>query len=61
VRLDQTVTQRLLRLGDISIETAGETSLLTMRNVDHPDAVTEEILRAAHPESGEPRTRKATS
>jgi len=53
VRVDQTVAQRLLRTGDISVETAGETSLLTIRNVDNPDAVTDYILRAAHPEIGE--------
>ncbi len=61
VRVVQTVTQRLLRLGDLSIETAGETSLLTIRNIDNPDAVTEEILRAAHPGADEPSTRKASS
>jgi uncharacterized membrane protein YdbT with pleckstrin-like domain len=55
VRVDQTVTQRLLRTGDISLETAGETSLLTIRNVDSPDAVTSQILRVAHPEIGERR------
>jgi len=53
VRVDQTVTQRMLHTGDISLETAGETSLLTIRNVDNPDAVTSQILRAAHPETGE--------
>lgn len=53
VRVDQTVTQRLLRTGDISLETAGETSLLTIRNVDDPDAATARILRVAHPEIGE--------
>jgi uncharacterized membrane protein YdbT with pleckstrin-like domain len=55
VRVDQTVTQRMLRTGDISLETAGETSLLTIRNVDSPDAVTSQILRAAHPDIGERR------
>ena len=53
VRVDQTVFQRLLHTGDISLETAGETSLLTIHNVDNPDAVTSQILRAAHPETGE--------
>ena len=52
VRVEQTVTQRLLRIGNISVETAGEASLLTLRNVDDPDQVTEAILRAAHPDAG---------
>lgn len=55
VRVDQTVMQRFLRIGDISLETAGETSRLTIRNVDSPDAVTSQILRVAHPETGERR------
>ncbi len=48
VRVDQTVMQRILRTGNLSVETAGETSLLTMRNVDNPDHVADEILRSAH-------------
>jgi uncharacterized membrane protein YdbT with pleckstrin-like domain len=53
VRVDQTLVQRLLHIGTISVETAGETSLLTMRNVDNPDRVTEAILRAAHKDTGD--------
>ena len=56
VRVNQSFAQRLLGTGDISVETAGETSLLTVRNVDHPDAVTDHILQAAHPETGERRS-----
>jgi membrane protein YdbS with pleckstrin-like domain len=48
VRVDQSLVQRMLRTGNLSVETAGETSLLTMRNVDEPDRVAEELLRAAH-------------
>jgi len=47
VRVDQTLAQRLLGTGDLSIETAGETSLLTMRNVDEPLEVASMILKAA--------------
>jgi len=53
VRVDQTVFQRILRTGDVSLETAGETSLLTIRNVDRPEVVTSQILSAAHPEPGD--------
>jgi membrane protein YdbS with pleckstrin-like domain len=49
VRVDQGLTQRMLNIGDISIETAGETSRLTVPNVDNAQALVEEILnRAQH-------------
>jgi uncharacterized membrane protein YdbT with pleckstrin-like domain len=59
VRMEQTLAQRLLRTGTISVETAGETSLLTMRNVDNPDQVTEAILKAAHKDAGDRRTNES--
>ena len=48
VRVDQTLAQRMLGMGNLSLETAGETSRLVMRNVDSPDRVAEDILRIAH-------------
>jgi membrane protein YdbS with pleckstrin-like domain len=48
VRVDQTLTQRMLGMGNLSLETAGETSRLVMNNVDSPDRVAEDILRIAH-------------
>ncbi len=48
----QRLAQRVLSTGDISIESAGETSLLTIQNVDNPDRVTDAIMKAAHLESG---------
>lgn len=47
-RVDQSVTQRMFSVGDLSIETAGETSRLTLRNVDRPQEVADEILAASH-------------
>ena len=47
-RVDQSVTQRMFGVGDLSIETAGETSRLTLRNVDAPQHVADEILAASH-------------
>lgn len=44
VRCDQTLSQRLMRIGHLSIETAGETSRLTIPNVDNPQAVVEAIV-----------------
>jgi membrane protein YdbS with pleckstrin-like domain len=48
VRVDQSFAQRLMGMGDISIETAGETSRLTMHAIDRPHAVADHILDAAH-------------
>ena len=48
VRVDQTLGQRMLGMGDISIETAGDSSRLTMKSIDRPHAVAEQILDAAH-------------
>ena len=44
VRVDQRPMQRMFGVGDISIETAGETSRLTIPDVDRPQAVADEIL-----------------
>jgi len=51
-RVDQSVTQRMFGVGNLSIETAGETSRLTIRNVDRPQQVAEEILAASHNTGG---------
>jgi uncharacterized membrane protein YdbT with pleckstrin-like domain len=48
VRVDQRMSQRIFGVGDVSIETAGEASRLTLHNVDHPQALAEEILDRAH-------------
>ena len=50
VRVDQTLGQRMLGMGDISIETAGESSRLTMKSIDRPQAIADRILEAAHRE-----------
>lgn len=47
VRVDQRLTQRLWNVGDLSIETAGETSRLTIRNVDDPQALADDIMNRA--------------
>jgi putative membrane protein len=48
VRVDQRPMQRIFKVGDISIETAGETSRLTIPDVDDPQAVADVILDRAH-------------
>jgi uncharacterized membrane protein YdbT with pleckstrin-like domain len=44
VRVDQSLGQRLMGIGNISIETAGESSRLTLVNIDEPRAVADRIL-----------------
>jgi membrane protein YdbS with pleckstrin-like domain len=44
VRVDQRPMQRVFSVGDISIETAGETSRLTIPDVDQPQSIADEIL-----------------
>jgi uncharacterized membrane protein YdbT with pleckstrin-like domain len=52
VRVDQRVSQRMFNVGDISIETAGESSRLTVPNVDDPQALADEILNRSQRATG---------
>jgi membrane protein YdbS with pleckstrin-like domain len=47
VRVDQRPMQRLFGVGNISIETAGEASRLSIPDVDNPQATADEILNRA--------------
>jgi uncharacterized membrane protein YdbT with pleckstrin-like domain len=47
VRVDQSFGQRLINVGNLSLETAGETSLITITDVDRPREVADRILAAA--------------
>ncbi|HLH19212.1 MAG TPA: PH domain-containing protein [Bryobacteraceae bacterium] len=47
VRVDQSMTQRMWGVGNLSIETAGEASRLTIPNVDDPQALADEIMTRA--------------
>jgi uncharacterized membrane protein YdbT with pleckstrin-like domain len=48
VRVAQSLKQRMFGVGNISIETAGEASRLTLDNVDNPHALADEIMNRAH-------------
>jgi uncharacterized membrane protein YdbT with pleckstrin-like domain len=48
VRVEQSIAQRLIDVGRLTIETAGESSRLTVENIDRPNAVADQILDAAH-------------
>jgi putative membrane protein len=47
VRVDQSLAQRIIGVGDLSIETSGEASRLEVDNVDQPQAVADEIIAAS--------------
>ncbi len=47
VRVDQTLGQRLIGVGDLSFETAGETSRILMRSIDRPQMAADHILELA--------------
>jgi uncharacterized membrane protein YdbT with pleckstrin-like domain len=47
VRVDQSLGQRMMGVGDISIETSGESSRLEVDNIDQPQAVADEIIAAS--------------
>ena len=44
VRVDQRPLQRMFGVGNVSIETAGEASRLTVPDVDGPQSIADEIL-----------------
>ena len=51
VRVDQTIGQRMLNIGNLSLETAGESSRIVMPSVDRPHGAADRILelsRARH-------------
>lgn len=52
-RVDQSLTQRIFNVGNLSIETAGETSRLSIRNIDQPQHVADQILAASHGSAGQ--------
>jgi uncharacterized membrane protein YdbT with pleckstrin-like domain len=51
VTVHQTLGQRILGVGDLSIETAGESSRLTVHSIDRPQHVADEIIEASHREA----------
>ncbi len=48
VTVQQSVFQRILGVGDIRVETAGEGSALTAESFDRPKQLAQRILEAAH-------------
>jgi membrane protein YdbS with pleckstrin-like domain len=55
VRVDQSLGQRILNVGDLSLETAGETSRITMPPIDRPQEAADHILEMSRAQrSGQP-------
>lgn len=44
VRVEQSMKQRIFGVGNLSLETAGEASRLTIPNVDNPQVLADEIM-----------------
>lgn len=51
VRVDQTIGQRMLGMGDLTLETAGESSRITMAGIDKPREAADYILQLARSKS----------
>jgi uncharacterized membrane protein YdbT with pleckstrin-like domain len=47
VRVDQTLGQRILGVGNLSLESAGGSSKIVMRTIDRPQAAADRILEIA--------------
>jgi uncharacterized membrane protein YdbT with pleckstrin-like domain len=56
VTVNQTLWQRIQRVGTVSIETSGESSRLTIENLDDPQELADWLLEAVE---AEPKKRKA--
>ena len=44
VRVDQGIRQRIFGIGNLSLETSGETSRLTISDIDNPQAVADDLM-----------------
>jgi uncharacterized membrane protein YdbT with pleckstrin-like domain len=47
VRVDQSLKQRIVGVGTLAIETAGEASRLVIHDIDQPQVLADEIMRRA--------------
>jgi membrane protein YdbS with pleckstrin-like domain len=54
VRFDQSVGQRMFNTGDLSLETAGDSSRIVMPSIDRPKEVAEHILEMSRQLRGKP-------
>ena len=54
VRVDQTLGQRMIRVGDLSFETAGGSSRIVIRSIDNPQMAADHILELAKAQRSRP-------
>jgi uncharacterized membrane protein YdbT with pleckstrin-like domain len=54
VRVDQTLGQRLIGVGDLSFETAGGSSRIVIRSIDRPQLAADHILELARAQGSRP-------
>jgi uncharacterized membrane protein YdbT with pleckstrin-like domain len=54
VRVDQTLGQRMMGIGDLSFETAGGASRIVMHSIDNPQAAADHIMELAKAQSLRP-------
>ena len=47
VRVDQRLGQRMLGMGDLTVETAGESSRISIHGIDSPRSIADKILELA--------------
>ncbi len=48
VRVDQSILQRILKTGNLTIEAIGGLGSIALANIDNPQTVADAILRASH-------------
>jgi membrane protein YdbS with pleckstrin-like domain len=56
VRVEQSLGQRMVGLGDLSLETAGGTSRIEIDSIDNPQAAADHILALAQAQRAHPQT-----
>ena len=54
VRFDQSLTQRILNMGDLSLETAGESSRIVMPSIDRPRQAANHLLELSRAQRAQP-------
>jgi membrane protein YdbS with pleckstrin-like domain len=54
VRVDQTLSQRISGIGDLSLETAGGSSRIVMHSIDNPQQAADHILGLARTQREQP-------
>lgn len=59
VRVDQSLGQRMIGTGDLSMETAGGGSRITMESIDRPQEVADRILELAKGQRGDVKPQTA--